>query len=261
MLALERREAITERLVRSGRVIVHELASELGITQETVRRDLDALEEQGVARRVHGGAVSAARVSLAEASVLERTNANAGQKRRIAALAARRLVALGATSVLVDAGTTTTMFAEELAAVWPRGGKDRLLVASHAPAIAAALAEHPDIEVHLLGGRLRPVTGAAVGAQTILAIQAMRPDVVILGTNGVDATGFTTPDPEEAAVKHAMVASARRVACLADASKLDVSTFCRFAELDDVDALICDEAPPAPLAAALTNAGCEVHVA
>ncbi|GAA2173553.1 DeoR/GlpR family DNA-binding transcription regulator [Agrococcus versicolor] len=261
MLAVHRRDAIAERIRAEGRVLVTELASDLGITQETVRRDLDALEVAGIARRVHGGAVSAERVSLVEAAVDERVGRNAAGKRRIAELAARRLVALGATSLLVDAGTTTAAFAEALVQQWPQRFAERLVVATHAPAVAAILSRHPAIEVHVLGGRLRQLTGAAVGSQTLLAVQSLRPDVVVLGTNGLDAAGLTTPDPEEAAVKTAIVAAGRRIACLVDASKVGASTLCRFASLDDVDVVVTDHAPGPGLAAALADAGTEVHVA
>lgn len=261
MLAVQRRDAIAERIRAEGRVLVTELSSDLGITQETVRRDLDALELAGIARRVHGGAVSAERVSLVEAAVDERVGRNPAGKRRIADLAARRLVALGATSVLIDAGTTTAAFAEALVQQWPQRFAARLVVATHAPAVAGILSRHPAIEVHVIGGRLRQLTGAAVGAQTLLAIQALSPDVVVLGTNGLDDAGLSTPDPEEAAVKSAIVAAGRRVACLVDASKVGASTLCRFASLDDLDVVVTDAAPGTPLAAALEHAGTEVHVA
>ncbi|QCR19392.1 DeoR/GlpR family DNA-binding transcription regulator [Agrococcus sp. SGAir0287] len=261
MLAVQRRDAIAQRIRAEGRVLVTELAAELAITQETVRRDLDALEEAGIARRVHGGAVSAERVSLVESAVDDRVARNASGKRRIADLAATRLVALGATSVLVDAGTTTAAFAEALVQRWPQHVGARLVVATHAPAVAAILSRHPAIEVHVIGGRLRQLTGAAVGAQTLLAIQAMTPDVVVLGTNGLDADGLTTPDPEEAAVKAAIVAAGRRVACLADGSKVGASTLCRFAVLGDLDVVVTDAQPDPSLANALGAAGAEVHVA
>ncbi|SDR67911.1 DeoR/GlpR family DNA-binding transcription regulator [Agrococcus carbonis] len=261
MLAPQRRDAIAARLRTDGRVLVTELARDFRITTETVRRDLDALEEAGVARRVHGGAVSAGRSSLVEPAVAERASANAEGKRRIARLACERLLASGATSVLLDAGTTTAALADEIVATWPEAGGPRLVVATHSPAIAQALAAHSAIEVHAIGGRIRAVTGAAVGAQTVLAIGALRPDLVILGTNGLDAAGLTTPDPDEAAVKTAIVRAGRRVAVLADGAKLDEASLVRFAGLDAVDVLLTDTAPSTELAAALDAAGCEVHVA
>lgn len=261
MLATQRRDEIAARIRTDGRVLVAEIARELGITAETVRRDLDALEQAGIARRVHGGAVDAGRSSLVETAVAERADANAPGKRRIAALACERLLASGATSLLLDAGTTTAALAAELVATWPHSEGPRLIVATHSPAIAQQLAAHPSIEVHALGGRVRAVTGAAVGAQTVLAIAALRPDIVVLGTNGLDRSGATTPDPDEAAVKQAIVASGRRVAVLADSSKLGAASLCRFSALEQIDVLLTDAEPAAEMAAALGDAGCEVLVA
>lgn len=261
MLATQRRDEIAARIQTDGRVLVAEVARELGITAETVRRDLDALERAGVARRVHGGAVAAGRASLVETALAERESANTAGKQRIARLASERLLALGATSILLDAGTTTAALAAALVQTWPRTDGPRLIVATHSPAIAQQLAAHPAIEVHAIGGRIRAVTGAAVGAQTVLAIAALRPDVVVLGANGVDEHGITTPDPDEAAVKSAIVAAGRRVAVLADGTKLGEASLCRFAALEQVDVLLTDAQPSAGLAAALEAAGCEVQVA
>lgn len=261
MLATQRRDEIAARIQADGRVLVAEIARSLGITAETVRRDLDELERAGLARRVHGGAVSAARASLVETAVAERTDTNAEGKRRIARLACSRLIASGATSVLLDAGTTTAALAAELVATWPRTDTPRLVVATHSPAIAQQLAARPSIEVHAIGGRIRAVTGAAVGAQTVLSIAALRPDIVVLGANGLDDSGISTPDPEEAAVKAAIVAAGRRVAVLADGTKLGETSLCRFATLEQVDVLLTDAAPAGPIGDALTAAGSEVLVA
>lgn len=261
MLATQRRDEIAARIQSDGRVLVAEIARSLGITAETVRRDLDALEGAGIARRVHGGAVSAGRSSLIETAVAERAGANADGKRRIARLACQRLLASGATSLLLDAGTTTAALAAELVATWPHGEGPRLIVATHSPVIAQQLAAHPAIEVHAIGGRIRGVTGAAVGAQTVLAIAALRPDIVVLGTNGLDSAGASTPDPDEAAVKTAIIAAGRRVALLADSSKLGEASLCRFATLEQIDVLLTDAEPDARTVRALEDADCEVLVA
>lgn len=261
MLATQRRDEIAARIQSEGRVLVAEIARTLGITAETARRDLDALESAGIARRVHGGAVSASRTSLIETAVAVRADANADGKRRIARLACERLLASGATSMLLDAGTTTAAMANELVATWPHGAGPRLIVATHSPAIAQQLAAHPSIEVHALGGRIRAVTGAAVGAQTVLAIAQLRPDVVVLGTNGLDSSGVSTPDPDEAAVKSAIVAAGRRVALVADSTKLGTASLCRFATLQQVDVVLTDASPDSATSQALADAGCEVLVA
>lgn len=261
MLGVERHEAIAARVQTEGRVLVTELANAFSITQETVRRDLDALESQGVLRRVHGGAVAVNRLSLSETDLGERTATNREGKRAIARLAVDRLIALGPTSVFLDAGSTTGAFAAALAEHWGRTHTERLLVATHSPAIAHTLAANPVIEVHQIGGRIRGVTSSAVGAHTVRAIDALRPDLAVIGANGVTIDGVVTPDPEEAEVKAQIVASGRRVALLADHTKFDVDSLCRFAALDALDAFVTDAPPSAGLARALTDARCETSIA
>lgn len=261
LLASQRREELIARLHRDGQVHVKQLAHDFDITPETVRRDLDALERSGIARRVHGGAVAASRVSLNEPDLVDRAVTNAIRKRRIAELACQRLLSSGATSILLDAGSTTGAMAAELVEAWPQRNAPRLIVTTHSPAIAQALAAHQSIETHTLGGRIRNVTGAAVGAQTVLAINNLRPDIVVLGTNGLDSSGLSTPDPEEAAVKEALAAAGRRLAVLADGTKFEKTFLCRFAPLKQVDVLISDEEPGEELAESLHEADCEVYVA
>ena len=105
-----------------------------------------------------------------------------------------------------------------------------LTVITHAVPIAARLAGLPHLDLRLLPGRVRPTTQAAVGADTVEALSHLRVDVAFLGTNGITADhGLTTPDPDEAAVKRAIVGCGRVVVALADASKFGVETAVRFA--------------------------------
>lgn len=259
MLATQRRHAIEEQLRAHGSVLVNDIADKLGVTPETVRRDLDLLERTGKAQRVHGGAVAPGAHSLAEPSTSERLTRHADAKARIGTLAATRLLASPTQSMFIDAGTTTAALARQL--VTTMRPEQRLVATTHTPEIAQILAQQPSLDVHMTGGRIRGITGAAVGAQTVLAIARMRPDLVLVATNGITAHGLTTPDLEEAAVKEAIVASGRRVAVLADSSKFGVETLCTFATLDEIDVLITDAEPPKPIADALRAAGCEVFVA
>ncbi len=140
-------------------------------------------------------------------------------------------------------------------------GEAELVVITHALPIAAKLSGEPGIALHLLGGKVRGLTQAAVGQSTVDAA-AIRPDIAFIGTNGISAAfGLSTPDPEEAAVKAAFVHSARRIVVLADASKLDAETLVQFASLKDLDTVITDTNPSPDLAAALADAGVEVVVA
>lgn len=258
MYATERQELIERRLTEDGRVSVVDLARHFDVTTETVRRDLALLEQAGVLRRVHGGAVPAERASTAEPSLGERLLRHGGAKTAIARRAAAMLDDSFTGSLFLDAGSTTAALAIELAA--PRRG--RIEVVTHALPIGAALAGIDHISLTAIGGRVRGLTAAAVGAETVRAIEGLRPDIVFLGANGLSAGfGLSTPDPDEAAAKAALVRAARRRVVLADAEKFDRELLVSFAALRDIDLLVTDAEPPAALRAALDDAGVEVWIA
>jgi DeoR family fructose operon transcriptional repressor len=234
---------------------VNALAQEYAVTTETVRRDLSVLERAGVLRRVHGGAVPAGSLTALEAKVGERDLAHGDEKDRIAKKAAALLPPSGG-SVLIDAGTTTA----RLAMMLPH--ERRLTVVTNAVPIAARLAGAAEIDLHLLPGRVRPTTHAAVGEDTVEALGRLRADVAFVGTNGLSAGhGLSTPDHSEAAVKRAIVASAHKVVVLVDSSKVGREHTVRFAELGDVDVVITDSGIPEADLEQLESAGVEVLVA
>jgi DeoR family transcriptional regulator, fructose operon transcriptional repressor len=255
MYAEERQQAIAQLVNERGRMSVNQLAREYDVTTETVRRDLSTLERLGLVRRVHGGVVPPASLSFIESGLRERDEVNTEVKERIARAALDRLPPSGGTIVL-DAGSTTSRLASLLP---PELG---LTVITHAVPIAARLAGQRQIDLRLLPGRVRPTTQAAVGADTVAALGELRVDVAFLGTNGVTARhGLTTPDPDEAAVKRALIASGRRVVALTDASKFGVETAVRFAAPGEVDVLVTDSGISSADRRALTKAGIEVVVA
>lgn len=257
MYATERQELIEQRLAAEGRVSVVALAREFDVTTETVRRDLDQLEQSGALRRVHGGAVALDRASTTEPSLTERALRHAPAKSAIARRALDALPERG--SILLDAGTTTAAVAVQLAT---HPSLADLEIVTHALPLAGLLATAPQASLNVIGGRVRGLTAAAVGASTVQAIGSLRPDVAFLGTNGVSAGfGLSTPDPDEAAVKTAIVRAARRVVVVADADKLGRELLVSFASLADIDVLVTDATPPAGLAEALTEAGVEVWIA
>lgn len=263
MFAEERQQLIVGLVTASGRASVTDLAERFSITTETVRRDLAALEAAGSVRRVHGGAVSPDRFSTTEESILVRTDQRQPEKTRIAQAALALIPQDGTGSILVDAGSTTEALAELLAARTAAAAPaSELVVITHSLPVAVRLSGEPGIALHMLGGKVRGITQAAVGQSTVEAARRIRPDIAFIGTNGIHAAfGLSTPDPEEAAVKAAFVQSARRIVVLADASKLDAETLVQFASLKDLDTLITDTKPSQDLADALTDAGVEVVVA
>ncbi|HEY8295984.1 MAG TPA: DeoR/GlpR family DNA-binding transcription regulator [Micrococcaceae bacterium] len=261
MFAEERQQLIAGLVSSRGRVTVQELAERFTITQETVRRDLGALEESRTLRRVHGGAVSLDKLSMSESSLSERSTQHLPQKQRIAARAAKLIPATRSASIILDAGTTTELLAEQLGGWAPQSAGDELLVITNAIPIAFKLSANSALQLQMLGGRVRGLTSAAVGPQTTDQLTALRPDIAFIGANGVHAEfGLSTPDPLEAAVKAAIVRSARRVVVLADSSKLGQETLVRFAGLEQLDMVITDAAPDEQLSAALATADVELVI-
>lgn len=232
MYAPERQQEILRLAHEGGRVEVLSLAAAFDVTAETVRRDLKALDRAGLLRRVHGGAIPAGRLDF-EPDLSERETTAPDEKDRIAKAAVDELPSEG--SVLLDAGSTTA----RLAAVLPVDSA--LTVVTHALPLAARLADHPGIDLHVVGGRVRHRTRAAVDAWALRTYGEINADVVFLATNGFSAEGgLTTPDLAEAAVKRAVMAAARRVVLLADSGKLGQAHFARFGSLSDVDLLVTD---------------------
>jgi DeoR family fructose operon transcriptional repressor len=215
----------------SGRVNAADIARELDVTNETVRKDIIALERQGLLRRVHGGAVPIGDLHY-EPVVTARVE-YAAEKERIAKAALAHLPASG--SIIIDAGSTTA----RLAALFP---DDReLTVFTNALPIALTLLGRARLTVVPIGGRLRSQTVATVGSWAARMLGDINVDVAFLGTNGISAQrGLTTPDPAEAEIKRLMLQSAQRKVVLADRSKIGRISVCKHADIADVDLLITD---------------------
>lgn len=255
MFAEERYRQISSLVSADGRVTVAGLSSRFGITRETVRRDLALLENDGVLRRVHGGAIAGSSATTNEPSLTSRSSRHADEKKRIARTALTLVPVSGA--VVLDAGSTIGALAELLA----QEDRPELSVITHSVPIAATISG-AGLSVDLVGGRVRALTSAAVGSSAVAHFSRLRADVAFLGANGISADfGLSTPDVDESAVKTAITRSARRVVLLTHSSKFDEETLVSFAQLEDIDALITDQAPRGSLAAALADADVEVIVA
>ncbi|MEU3523781.1 DeoR/GlpR family DNA-binding transcription regulator [Streptomyces sp. NPDC038707] len=250
MYAPERQQEILRLARDGGRVDVLSLAEEFQVTAETIRRDLKALARAGLVRRVHGGAIPVGRLDF-EPDLAERETTAADEKDRIARAALAELPPEG--TVILDAGTTVA----RLAAAVPLEAS--LTVVTHSLPIAARLADHPGIQLHLVGGRVRHRTRAAVDAWALRAYGEIRADVLFVAANGFSAEhGLTTPDLAEAAVKRAAVGAARRVVLLADSGKHGQEHFARFGGLGEVDLLVTDSGLSPQDAAAIERGGTEV---
>jgi DeoR family fructose operon transcriptional repressor len=228
----ERQRRILARARAEGRVDVRTLAIELGSAPETVRRDLGQLSEQGLLLRTHGGAYPVESAGF-ESNVAHRATSSIAEKRRIAAAAADRL--RGAETVYIDEGVTPQFVAEALSPEGP------LTVVTSSLLAASVLADSSSITVLMLGGRLRGRTMATVDHWATRMLGDLVIDLAYLGANGISREhGLTTPDPAVAAVKSQVVARARRRVFVGLHSKFGVSSFCRFADVSDFEALVTD---------------------
>jgi DeoR/GlpR family transcriptional regulator of sugar metabolism len=230
VLTAERRQVILAWLERDGRVVASELATSLGVSEDTVRRDLRDLAEQGLLRRVHGGALVASPAAVPFERRLE-----LGHEQKVALADAALPLLEGARVVVLDGGTTALELAHRLT---PRYDGT---VVTNSPPVASALASHPKAEVVLIGGRLIKDQQVAVGAAAVDALHTVRADVCVLGICSLHSEiGVTTLDSEEAHVKRAMVACSAEVIALATADKLRTASPWIVARLADVDHLVTD---------------------
>lgn len=248
MLAAQRRDLLLDRLRRDGRVVAKDLAAELGISEDSVRRDLRELAAAGLCQRVYGGALP---VSPAIADHAGRQRVEPASKERVAAAAAR-LVRPGSTAI-VDGGTTA------LAVVRALPLDLAATVVTHSPTVAAALVDHRDVEVFLLGGRLFKHSLVTCGAAAVEAAQGVTADLFLLGVTGVHAeTGLTTGDADEAAMKRALSRRAADTYVLASAEKIGAASRFAVLGLDEVTAVVTDADPTAPAVRELVGAGVEL---
>jgi len=248
MLPAQRRQAIL-RAVRSGTAHVTALADEFGVSEMTVRRDLQALASDGKLERVHGGAVNVESERPFSEIVVERLEA----KDRIGRAAAA-LVEDGQT-VMIDIGTTTLQVARHL-----RGRS--LTVVTTNLAVYEELLPEPDIELVLPGGAVRRNYLSLVGMLAEDALRRLRADIAFLGTSGIDADlAVWDTTMVEVPIKRAMIAASKRTVLLADAEKFGMDAMVRVCEASELDAIVTDERVPTARREALDDAGVEVIVA
>jgi DeoR/GlpR family transcriptional regulator of sugar metabolism len=251
VLAAQRKDLILSTLRAEGRVVAKDLAAELELSEDTIRRDLRELAAEGLLHRVHGGALPA---SPAVADFAVRTTIGTGAKAEVAAAAAA-LVRPGQT-VAIDGGTT----ARELARRLPPDL--RATVVTHSPTIAVELASHPTVEVIIVGGRLFKHSVVASGALAHEAIGRISADVFFLGVTGVHpVAGLTTGDAEEAAIKRAWVERSAETYVLGSGEKIGAASAFEVVPLAAVTAVLTDRGEPERGIADLRAAGVDVRVA
>lgn len=247
MLAAQRHALILAELEREGTVRVSHLVEMLGVSDMTVRRDLDSLQRQGRLEKVHGGATLASEPSTSEPGFAAKSARQLAEKEAIA-LRAAELVQPGS-AIAVSAGTTTHLLARHLVAV------PGLTVVTNSVWVADVLHRAGDGAVSvLLTGGLRTPSDALVGPLAINALRSLHLDAVFMGVHGMEKrAGFSTPNLMEAETNRAMIASARRLVVLADSTKWGVVGLSSMAALSDASVVVTDAGLPSGARRALTE--------
>jgi DeoR/GlpR family transcriptional regulator of sugar metabolism len=245
MLTAERRQHILATLRRDGKVLASELSVALGVSEDTIRRDLRELAEADLLQRVHGGALPR---SPAAASFAARQG-QAPSAKQVIARAAAQLVRDGQV-IILDGGTTTLQVAQRLPVDL------RATVVTNSPPIAIVLAEHPQVEVVIVGGRLYKHSLVAIGAGAVETLRAIRADICMLGVCSLHPQdGISVPDLEEAHVKRAMIAGAAEVVALASAEKLGTAAPYIVGPIGDLTHIVTEREIPDEVLAAYRAQG------
>lgn len=214
MLTSQRKQLILARLQKDGEIIAKNLSFELGLSEDTIRRDLRELASEGKLQRVHGGALPA---SPALANFAGRLQLATAGKIAIAKKAAH-LIENGQV-VILDGGTTAVQLARHLRPSL------RATIVTHSPSVAVELAAHPHVEVIIIGGKLFKHSVVAMGPTALDQLSLLRADTYFMGVTGVHPdAGLTTGDFDEAATKRALSRRAAETIVLASAEKLGTAS-------------------------------------
>jgi DeoR/GlpR family transcriptional regulator of sugar metabolism len=235
MLTSQRKQHLMDVLRRDGQIVASRISAELGVSEDTIRRDLREMAREGLLQRVHGGALPA---SPAMADFAARQQIAPGDKAAIGRAAAA-MIQPGQV-VFVDGGTTCTQLVRHLPPTLSA------TIVTHSPSIAVELLERPNIEVIMLGGRLLRHSLVTVGAATIEAIARVRADTYFMGVCSLHPeAGLSTGDFEEACVKRALCQAAAETIVLASSEKLATASPYRVVGLADVTGIVvpADTAP------------------
>lgn len=248
----QRRVAITELIQQDGFAAIDTLAERFGVTPQTIRRDINALCEQGALRRFHGGASLSSNVE--NLAYQARQVLRFPEKQRIARLLADHIP--DHASLFINIGTTTEEVAKAL--LQHKG----LSVVTNNLNVANILSENVDFQVIVAGGLVRAHDRGIVGEATTDLIRQFKVDIGIIGISAIDTDGSLLDfDYREVQVAQAIIKNSRQVYLAADSSKFARGAMVRLGTIKDVDALFTDSAPPAPVREMLIAAGVKIHVA
>ncbi|MEK1890969.1 MAG: DeoR/GlpR family DNA-binding transcription regulator [Phyllobacterium sp.] len=247
----ERKSMILKRINEAGRVLASAVASEFGVSEDSIRRDLRELAEQGLVQRFHGGA---ARSRAGPRSFQQRAREETAGKRAIARSAAALIPP--DTTMILDSSTTVLEFVRALPADL------RTCIITSSPDIAAAALDHPLCEVILLGGSLNRLTRSAIGQSTLSEVQSMRVDYCVLGACAIDeGLMLRAENYDDSRMKLALARASNEVILLATSEKLVKQGPFSIGPISLISTLVTDSTADASILERIGAAGVEVIVA
>jgi DeoR family transcriptional regulator of aga operon/DeoR family fructose operon transcriptional repressor len=246
----ERRHEILDNVLRTGRVSVSDLSQTFGVSEVTIRTDLQMLADQGLLLRTHGGAIPPGRLSL-ELSLALRRQQQPLAKDHIGEAGAARIE--DGDAVYLDTSSTALAIARHLTS------HRHVTVVTNSIAIIQELIDYPHLAVVVPGGRLRRETASLIGVDGLDFVRRFNIQKGFFGAHGLTVgEGLTDVSAEEAEVKRVLVSLCRQVVAVLDATKWGRVGLASFAALDQIDIIISDQSAPADLVAQVRAAGVDV---
>ena len=231
MLKEERHQYILTRLNENSRIYITSLSTELKVSDDTLRRDLTELDQQGLLTKVYGGAIAKSGISF---EFTDRLNTDMAIKHNLAS----KVVPLFNNNdvLLMDGGTSNLEVARQL------NPNISLTIYTNSFPIANELMQKPQVELIFIGGKIFPPSQVSVGVMVFQTLQTIRPDWLVLGISNIHPQqGLTCPDREEAFVKRMMIERARKRITIADSSKLNTAEVYNVGSLGDIDYLVTED--------------------
>lgn len=235
MLAAQRRSLILEKAYSEKRVIVAELSKEFGVSEETIRRDLEKLEEEGHVTKEYGGAIVSEKTGIDLPFNIRRQSNPAG-KQKIAELVSNLLE--DGDNIFLDASTTAVFIAKNIKS------KEGLTVITNSIENIVELADAPSVEVVSTGGKLNPASMSLQGRRVAESISEYNVDKAIFSCKGIDAIkGIADGNDEASGVKQHMISASAKVYLAVDSSKFDKTAFSKICDISEIDVVVTDRRP------------------
>ncbi len=235
MLAIERRNAILAQLSQNGKVIVADLSRDFGVTEETIRRDLEKLDKEGLAKKTHGGAVATDSMKT-DLPFSVRKRANVDRKQRIAEKIGEMIH--DGDYIMLDASSTAILVTKYIKS------RKNITLITNSVEILLELADKEGWNVLCTGGALKEGALAMVGSTAEKMIRGFHVDLAVCSSKGLDMSmGVTDSNEKTAQIKQAIFAAANRKVLAVDATKFDKMSFIKVCEVSEIDTVVTDEKP------------------